>query len=110
MLTEIRGALPGGDLWVKQSHRYQNPARFLLPEDRWGRDRQDHGVETGVGTDAQERLSYLSGVLDRHLNAVDKALNDETVVRIENDRLVVTPLPAEQVPPTVDSLRSTLKQ
>jgi TnpA family transposase len=109
LLTEIRGALRGGDVWGKGSHRYQNPARFLLPEDRWGRDRQDHGVETGVGTDAIERLDYLGGVLNRHLGAVDDALDAESIVRIEMDRLVVSPLPAEDIPPSVDSLRHMLE-
>ncbi|MCP4303451.1 MAG: Tn3 family transposase [bacterium] len=109
LLTEIRGALRGGDLWVKGSDRYQNPARFLLPEDRWGRDRQDHSVETGIGTDATERLSNLGEVINRHLAAVDEALDAESIVRIENDRLVVTPLPAEDTPASVDALRSGLE-
>jgi len=109
LLTEIRGALRGGDLWAENSHRYQNPARFLLPEHRWERDRHDHGTQTGVGEDARRRLESLSEVLNDQIAAVDDALAAETPVRLDNDRLVVKALPAEPQDSSVEALRSKLR-
>ena len=105
MLTQIRGALRGANLWVKHSRRYQNPTNYLIPLDRWERLRPESPASTGIPLDPNERINELHRVLTRELHALDGTLGGAKNVRIENDRLVVAPLRAEHTHPETETLR-----
>ena len=105
VLTELRGALRGANLWVDHSRRYQNPTNYLIPHSDWERLRVESTDATGINLDGTERLDELTADLDDHLRDLDVALADGDSVRIEDDRLVVAPLSAQEPDPDLEQLR-----
>lgn len=109
VLTELRGALRGANVWVTGSRRYQDPSNYLIPSDDWERLRPQSQPGTGVSLDASERLALLGKDLNKHLQSLDLALTHAKTVRLENDRLVVSPLPALETEPDLEQLRSLVR-
>ena len=109
VLTHVRGALRGANLWVEPSRRYQDPTNYLIPLDRWERLRLESPASTGIPLDPNERIDELHRVLIRELHALDDTLASSTSVRIENERLVITPLSAKDTDPDVERLRQRVR-
>jgi TnpA family transposase len=107
-LVELRGALRGANVWVDHSRRYQDPLNYLLPYDQWARLRPEVPAATGISLDPVERLGELSTDLDAQLNELDVAFDDASTVRMENDRLVVTPLDAHEPDSDLEQLRDDI--
>ncbi len=107
-LLELRGALRGANVWVDNSRRYQDPLNYLLPEDHWQRLRPEVPAATGISLDPSERLDELASDLGEQLDELDVAFDDASSVRMENDRLVVTPLDAKEPDPELEQLRDDI--
>jgi hypothetical protein len=41
VLLALQGALRSGEIWVKGSRRYANPASYLIAPELWERDRAE---------------------------------------------------------------------
>ena len=108
VLTQVRGALRGANLWIEHGRRYQDPARHLMDDLDWQRLRGDHHIETGISLDPREATERLAGQLSHHLAALDDTLAEGTSVRIEGERLVVTPLSGEEPDIDLDELRANV--
>ena len=108
VLIELRSALRGANAWTNNSRRYQDPAKHLLDDLEWERLRPEYPTETGISLDAGEALSRLGRQIEADLAALDEALEDGTNVRIEQERLVVTPLPAQDEDPALDQVRADI--
>ena len=91
VLTELKGALRGANLWVDHSRRYQDPTNYLLPLEQWERLRPESPAATGIPLDPDTRIDQLHRLLVRHLQTLNSALPDTTGVKIDNDRLIVAP-------------------
>jgi len=106
LLSELRGALRAGEIWVQGSRRYTDPERFLIPRPDWPAARPGvlHDLELPPSADDRianllERTAWHRDVLDRDL------LADEADVTIgEQGNLSVTRLRAEPREPNVDEL------
>ena len=109
VLTQVRGGLRGANLWVEHSRRYQNPTNYLIPLDRWERLRPESPAATGISLDPNERINELHRSLIRELHALDTSLAGTTNVRIAHDRLVITPLRAEEASPETEALRHRIR-
>lgn len=68
LLTELRGALRSGDVWVASSRRYANPETFLVPHDRWPSLRVEACALLGVASSAAERLDAYAEEMKRRLD------------------------------------------
>lgn len=44
VLSELRNALRGANVWVENARRYQDPARYLIDDLQWQRLRQDQSL------------------------------------------------------------------
>ena len=99
ILYQTRAALRGGNLWVNHSRRYQNPAKYLLPDDAWEVLRPSVTTETGISLDGHHRTAELNTQLQSHISHLNTALNNGRKVRTKNGRLVLTPLTAEHAEP-----------
>lgn len=95
LLIELRGALRGANVWVDHSRRYRNPSDYLLPTDRWERLRPDFTASTGISLDPNVRLDELGADINGHLDQLDTVLEGTESVRIDDGKLVVLPLSAE---------------
>ena len=109
VLTELRGALRGANLWVDHSRRYRDPTNYLIPIEQWKRLRSESPATTGIPLDAAERLDQLQRLLNHHLQTLGHTLADTTSVRIDDNRLVLSPLTAEEPDPELETLRNRIK-
>jgi len=108
VLYGVQAALRSGDLWVPGSRRYTDPATLLLPSERWTAQRDDFCAVTGTDPDPNRPLDGLDAELHAAVAALEAVLADpasEGLARLSDDgELVVSPLPAEQLPAAVDAL------
>ena len=108
VLTELRGALRGANIWVDHSRRYRNPTDYLIPIDGWERLRPEFPDATGIPLDPNQRLADLGEDLNAHLEELDETLEHAEAVRIDDGRLVVSALPAEPDDEALDQIRSSI--
>ena len=105
LLIELRGTLRGANVWVDHSRRYRNPSDYLLQTERWERLRPEFTASTGISLDPNVRLDELDGEINGHLEQLDTVLEGAESVRIDDGKLVVPPLSAEELPPGTEELK-----
>ncbi|QDW31675.1 Tn3 family transposase [Yersinia sp. KBS0713] len=102
VLSELKGALRSGDLWVKGSRRYKNFDDYLIPQDDFEKTRKNAGLSLTIPTDFQEYIGSRFSLLKSRLEEVNaKAITGNLPdVDISDKGLRITPLD-NQVPETV---------
>ncbi len=105
VLSELRGALRAGDVWLEGSRRYANPETYLIPPDRWASLRTETCQMIQVPESGTERLRERQQELEARLAQFDKGLPRNSQVRIEKGELIVSPLRAEETPERVSILQ-----
>ena len=95
-------------LWVPGSRRYTDPATLLLPPERWASQRDDFCTVTGTDANPHRHLERLDDQLHAAVAALEAVLaepSSEGLARLgDNGDLIVSPLPAEQLPAEADAL------
>jgi len=109
VLWELRGALRAGHVWVEHSRRYADPATYLIPPDMWAAERAQMCDLLQAPADGATRLATRGAELEAELARFDKGLPRSTIVRIEQGKLVVSPLPGEEIPPRVEQLADQIE-
>src|SRR3984893_5620974 len=108
VLYGVQAGLRSGDLWVPGSRRYTDPSTLLLPPERWAGQRDDFCTVTGSDPNPSRQLERLDAELHAAVAGLETILADpgaEGLARLGADgELIVSPLPAEQVPPDTDTL------
>lgn len=110
VLWELRRALRAGDLWLRSSRRYANPETYLIPKPRWISLRSELCQQLQISEDGPTQLKEREKELEELLVRVDKTLLDNSMVRIEKNNLVVTPLEAEGRPESAVKLEQIITQ
>jgi hypothetical protein len=102
-LLALQGALRSGEIWVKGSRRYANPASYLIAADVWERDRTELLKLTGKPATFTERLTEIEAEMARYLDDLEALLADpEGPVRLDDEgQLHLRPLAAEKIDPAV---------
>jgi TnpA family transposase len=95
-LSELRDALRSGVLWVEGSRRYASLDSYLIPKDRWPQMRITYCEMVGVPEDAQVQIAEKQADLEKRLAHFDRHLPNYTHVRLENGRLILSPLEKEE--------------
>jgi TnpA family transposase len=104
-LWNLRSALRAGNIWVGHSRRYTNPDTYLIPPAEWPRWRPEVVRQTGTPSQGIERLEAREAELDGAMAQVERLLaRKDSHVRIEEDRLVLTPLEADPRPASANAL------
>jgi TnpA family transposase len=100
-LSELRAGLRGGNIWVEGSRRYNRPEKYLIPLPKWRDLRPEVCRQTGIGVDAGAHLAQLEAELEEAMTRLEVAVGGGSTshLRLENDRLVVSPLETELTPP-----------
>jgi TnpA family transposase len=110
-LWELRSSLRAGDVWLHQSRRYADPASYLIPADRWNGLRPEVCQLVKAPADGNVRLVERRRELEALLERFDKRMPEgDGRIRLEQDRLVVGKLPAEEVPPSVAELEQLVDE
>ena len=108
VLYGVQAGLRSGDLWVPGSRRYTDPSTLLLPPDRWSGQRDGFCTVTGTDPSASRQLGRLEHELHAAVATLETVLADpgtEGLARLGDDsELIVSPLPAEQLPAEADTL------
>ena len=104
-LWQLRSALRAGDVWVTHSRRYADPATYLIPAAEWPQRRPDVIQQTGTPGEGEHRLQEREAELGTWLAQVDRLLaRKDSDLRVEDKRLVLTPLEAETRPASAAAL------
>jgi TnpA family transposase len=98
VLSELRGALRAGDVWLESSRRYSDPETYLIPRDRWATLRGEVCQQLQVSDESTVRLTQREAEPEALLGRVDPLLDRDSGVRMEDGNLIVTPLEAEDRP------------
>ncbi len=106
LLSELRGALRAGEIWVAGSRRYTDPERFLIPRSDWPVARPDVVRELELPLSAEPRLERLRERTAAHRDQLDQDLTvgDADVTIDEHSNLSIKRLRAEPREPDVDAL------
>jgi TnpA family transposase len=96
-LWELRAALRSGDIWVINSRRYADPESYLIPKDHWPSLCSEACRLLGLSEKGEERLHQRKDELTAILAELDQNLSGDSSVRIEGNKLVLTPLKAEDL-------------
>jgi TnpA family transposase len=110
-LWELRLSLRAGDVWLRQSRRYADPASYLIPADRWPELRPEVCKLVNTAADGSVRLGERRRELEELLERFDKRMpGGDTGIRMEAGRLIVTKLSAEEMPPSVAELEQRVDE
>jgi TnpA family transposase len=107
-LWELRGALRSGDIWVRNSRRYANLETYLIPKDQWPHMRSEACRLLGLPQRGEERLRQRQKELEDGLYHLDRELAGDSDIRIENGKLVSSPLEAVPLAESTKRLRELI--
>jgi len=112
VLYALRDGLRSGEIWVRGSRRYANPASFLIRPEDWDRHRPDTLATTGQPHEFGERLDRITTEIAGLLDRLDPMLAaGGGPIRIKPDsQLQLSPLPAEILPDHVDTERDRIER
>ncbi len=108
VLYGVQPRLRSGDVWVPGSRRYTDPTTLLIPVETWAAQRDDFCTVTGTDPDPVRQSQRLEAALHVAVSDLERVLADpgtEGLARLNEDgELIVSPLPAEQVPAEAEAL------
>ena len=107
VLYGVQTALRAGDVWVPGSRRYTDPATLLIGAEQWATQRDDFCSVTGTSLDPHEQLRRLETDLHSAVADMEQVLaGAQGLARLgDSGDLIVSPLPAEQLPADADALQ-----
>lgn len=107
VLYGVQTALRAGDVWVPGSRRYTDPATLLIGAEQWATQRDDFCSVTGTSPDPHEQLRRLETDLHSAVADMEQVLaGAQGLARLDDSGdLIVSPLPAEQLPADADALQ-----
>jgi len=110
ILWQLRNAFRSGNIWVENSRKYANPESYLIPMEQWKTAKTEYCKMLEISETAEDRLIKLKADLEKLLLKVDKNFNQYPDVRIEKDKLKITPIKAEELPESVEELQKVITE
>ena len=110
VLWELRTALRSGNIWLSNSRRYANPESYLIPKQQWLKLKLEVCQQIQVSEVANHTIELKKQELSQLLSEFNATFPDNEQVRIEKDKLVVSPLKAEEVPDSMNQLRKQIRE
>ncbi len=110
LLWELRIALRSGNIWLNNSRRYANPESYLIPKHQWLKLKLEVCQQIQVSEVAIHTIELKKPELSQLLSQFDATFQNNEQVRIEKDKLVVSPLKAEEVPDSTLKLRKQIRE
>lgn len=105
-----RDALRAGRVFRPVGRRYADPAAFLLPAERWARERDELAITFDRPLAADERLRQLETEQRAALAQLQTAVDAGDGVRLAGDRLEVLPPAALPEDPAVARLQAHVER
>ena len=96
-LWELRQRLRSGNVYLIHSRRFNELSTYLMPKAHWQGNREEIALLMGAPLDAKVRIEERKQELAGLMAKVEGLLNDQdSDLREESGRLVLTPLVAEE--------------
>lgn len=103
-LSELRDNLRAGEIWLDGSRRYADLESYLIPREQWESERAVFCEMVNLPADGQQYIAAQTQALQTELSAFDTQLTTLDQVRLENDKLVLTPLKKQRDDDVVEQL------
>ena len=110
VLFQLRDALRSGDIWLEGSRRFANPATYLISADRWPVLRGEVCRILTLTEHGPRRLATIAESIDNLVDGLENHLENSETVRLQDDRVVISPHAAEQLPEEIVSLSVQVTQ
>ena len=110
VLWELSQALRTGALWIDGARRYANPESYLIPKDKWEQMRSEFCQVMGLPETGAERLAQLSEQLETEMATFVQTLAHDPEVRLEEEKIVISPLEAQAESPRLKRLKTLVEQ
>jgi hypothetical protein len=110
VLWELRTALRSGNIWLSNSRRYANPESYLIPKYQWLKLKSEVLRQIEISEVATHTIELKKQELSQLLSEFDATFQDNEQVRIEKDKLIVSPIKAEEVPDSTNQLRKQIRE
>ena len=110
VLFQLRDALRSGDIWLEGSRRFANPATYLISADRWPVLRGEVCRILTLTEHGPRRLATIAESIDNLVDGLENHLENSETVRLQDDRVVISPHAAEQLPEEIVSLSVQVAQ
>jgi TnpA family transposase len=109
VLSELRGRLQAGDVWVSGSRRYRSFEERLISEDTLTKLQQAGTLPIAVEPDFEQFITGRRTLLDARLAAIDARARDGLLPDVTFDRGVLKIAPIEKsTPPEAEALTARL--
>jgi TnpA family transposase len=95
LLWQMREALRNSNLWIEGSRRFINPELYLITTEQWPEMRKETCRLMKVSSDGSVRFEQRKEEYRLVAEFLTGKLTDQNQVRIEDERLIVSPLEAE---------------
>lgn len=109
-LWHLRLALRSGDLWVDNSRRYADPESYLITKAEWEKMRPEACRLLGLPENGEERILQRQKELEDILLELDGKISTKAGIRIENKKIILSPLRAEELPSSVIKLQELISE
>jgi hypothetical protein len=106
----LRTALRSGNIWLSNSRRYANPESYLIPKYQWLKLKSEVLRQIEISEVATHTIELKKQELSQLLSEFDATFQDNEQVRIEKDKLIVSPIKAEEVPDSTNQLRKQIRE
>lgn len=110
VLFALQGGLRSGEIWVKGSRRYANPASYLIAVEAWPAQRGEILELTGMPVTFAQRLGAIDTEMSRSLDDLETLLAEpDGPVSVDADgQLHLKALTAEVIDPEVLAQRNAV--
>ncbi|MCO5190427.1 MAG: DUF4158 domain-containing protein [Anaerolineae bacterium] len=92
VLSELRDRLRAGDVWLDGSRRYADIDSYLIPREQWPAQRDVFCEMVGLPSDGAAYIQAQADELQTALSEFDEKMLTLEQVRLENDKLILSPL------------------
>jgi len=111
MLWELRNSLRSSDIWLENSRRYANPKTYLISPEKWPQLKTEICSLINISQEGSIRLKEREDEMAALLPTVEQLLScDESPIRFEEGKIIVTPLEAEERPKSAVDLEKQIAQ
>ena len=111
VLWELRSELRACNIWIEGSRKYANLDSYFIPPDEWTKIKSEVCELINAPEDGKERLKERENELNKLIPCINKLLldkNNKSGIRMENGKIVVSPLKADERPESVINLEKEI--
>jgi len=108
VLWELRSAILSSNIWIEGSRKYAHIDSYFMPRDKWQKIKSEACAMTGAPEDCRKRLKERKQELENLMCSVNRLLeknDNQAGIRLQNNRVVVSPLDAEDIPESATALK-----